>query len=71
MNRDFDWVRKTVAIQAKEFERQSGNAFEFLTAEVKNAMLLKHCMTPKVVSEWHATELVSLLAECHDWYKKS
>ena len=69
MNRDFDWVRETVKLQALEFERQNGKAFTFLTNEVKNAMLLKHCLTPKVVSEWHPTELVFLLAECHNWYK--
>lgn len=60
---------ETVALAAKEFQRQNGNAFAFLSNEIKNAMLLRHCMTAKIASTWHKDELVALLAVCHDWYK--
>ena len=59
----------TVAMQAKSFEKIYGNAFEFLSPEIKNAMLLKHCMTPTLVVKWDKDELVALMAVCGEWYE--
>ena len=60
---------ETVKLQVKSFEKIYGDAFALLVPEVKNAMLLKHCMTPVIVMKWDSEELLALLAVCGDWYK--
>jgi hypothetical protein len=65
-----DWAVETVAIVAKSFETINGNAFAYLSDEIKNAMLFKMCFSPKVLSQYDSSELLQLHEIAGSWYPR-
>ena len=65
-----DWAVETVAIVAKSFETINGNAFVYLSDEIKNAMLFKMCFSPKVLGQYDSSELLRLHEVAGSWYPR-
>lgn len=65
-----DWIEQTVTLVAKSFERTHGNAFVFLTDEIKNAMLFQTCFSAKVLSKWESADLLGLHEVASAWYPR-
>jgi hypothetical protein len=69
-NTEPDWIVQTVTLVANSFEQLHGNAFVFLSDELKNAMLFKSCFSPTVISQWDTPELIRLSAVASSWYPR-
>ncbi len=65
-----DWAVETVAIVAKSFETINGNAFAYLSDEIRNAMLFKMCFSPKVLGQYDSSELLRLHEVAGSWYPR-
>jgi len=65
-----DWIEQTVTLVAKSFERTHGNAFVFLTNEIKNAMLFQTCFSAKVLGKWESADLLRLHEVASSWYPR-
>ena len=69
-NSEPEWIVQTVTLVAKSFERTHGNAFVFLTDEIKNAMLFQTCFSAKVLTKWESADLLRLHEVAGSWYPR-
>ena len=65
-----DWIVQTVTLVANSFERTHGNAFVFLSDEIRNAMLFQTCFSAKVLTKWESADLLRLHEVAGSWYPR-